>query len=89
VDGNYSKVRETFVQSFLSKDSINARRVYASKKGLSRLLIKGAVDYAHKSDAKIVEAYPVDREESKNTSLDAFTGFLKTFSGIGFKEVIR
>ena len=59
------------------------------RQGLSKLLIKGAVDYARKNRAKIVEAYPADKEDSKNTSLDAFTGFLKTFSNIGFEEVIR
>jgi GNAT superfamily N-acetyltransferase len=59
------------------------------RKGLSRLLIKGAIEYAKNNGAMIIEAYPVDKESSKNTSLDAFTGFAKTFYSLGFEEVIR
>jgi GNAT superfamily N-acetyltransferase len=59
------------------------------RKGLNRILIQGAIDYAGKNGAKIVESYPVDKETSKNTSIDGFTGFARTFSRVGFKEVIR
>jgi GNAT superfamily N-acetyltransferase len=59
------------------------------RKGLSRLLIKGAIEYAKNNGAMIIEAYPVDKESSKNTSLDAFTGFAKTFYSLGFEEAIR
>ena len=52
-------------------------------------LIEAAIDYGRSKGARIVEAYPVDREESKNTSLDAFTGFFKTYVQIGFDEVVR
>ncbi len=59
------------------------------RKGLNLILIKGALDYARKKGAKIAESYPLDKESSKNTSTDAFTGFAKTFYRAGFKEVIR
>ena len=59
------------------------------QKGLSRLLIQGAVDYARRSGARIVESYPVDKGHVKNTSTDGFTGFAGTFLKMGFKEVAR
>jgi len=52
-------------------------------------MIKGALEYARQHGAAIVEAYPVDKAYSKNTSLDAFTGFARTFLSMGFKETIR
>lgn len=58
-------------------------------KGLNRLMIKGALAYAKHQGATIVEAYPVDKTHSKNTSLDGFTGFATTFLSMGFKEIIR
>jgi GNAT superfamily N-acetyltransferase len=59
------------------------------RRGLSSLLIRGALEYARQRSATIVEAYPVDKECSKNTSLEAFTGFAKTFERLGFREVER
>jgi GNAT superfamily N-acetyltransferase len=59
------------------------------RRGLSSLLIRGALEYARGQGATIVEAYPVDRESSRNTSLDAFTGFARTFERLGFREVER
>jgi len=58
-------------------------------KGLNRILINGAIDYARKNGAEIIEAYPVNKEYGKNTSIDAFTGFAGTLYRAGFKEVIR
>ncbi len=58
-------------------------------RGLNRLLIEGAVDYARKHGARIIEAYPVDTDFSRNTSTEAFTGFARTFFSLGFTEVIR
>jgi GNAT superfamily N-acetyltransferase len=59
------------------------------RQGLSSLLIRGALEYAKGQGATIVEAYPVDKESPKNTSVEAFTGFAKTFERLGFKQVIR
>jgi GNAT superfamily N-acetyltransferase len=59
------------------------------RQGLSSLLIRGALEYAKGQGATIVEAYPVDKESPKNTSVEAFTGFAKTFRALGFREVIR
>ncbi|KPL15844.1 hypothetical protein AMJ74_00580 [candidate division WOR_3 bacterium SM1_77] len=58
-------------------------------RGLSGLLLKGAIEYAKQNGATIIEAYPVDKKSSKNTSLDAFTGFVQNFLRMGFKEVMR
>ncbi len=57
--------------------------------GLCKLMIKGAVEYARERGARIVEAYPLDKRESKNTAFDAFTGFATTFLKMGFTEVAR
>jgi GNAT superfamily N-acetyltransferase len=59
------------------------------QKGLGTALIRGAIEHARQGGAKILEAYPVDRADSKNTSLDAFTGFASTFLRLGFREVVR
>ncbi len=58
-------------------------------RGLNRQLIRGAVDYARRRGARIVEAYPVDTKACRNTSTEAFTGFARTFFSLGFEEVIR
>ena len=57
--------------------------------GLNRLLIGEAVRYAAQHGARIVEAYPVDMAHSQDTSAEAFTGFARTFLGLGFHEVAR
>jgi GNAT superfamily N-acetyltransferase len=59
------------------------------RQGLNSLLIRGVLEYAKGRGATIIEAYPVDKESSRNTSLDAFTGFAKTFERLGFREVKR
>jgi GNAT superfamily N-acetyltransferase len=59
------------------------------RQGLSALLIRGALEYAKGRGATIVEAYPVDKESARNTSVEAFTGFAKTFRALGFQEVAR
>ncbi len=59
------------------------------RQGLSALLIRGALEYARSQGATIVEAYPVDTESVRNTSVEAFTGFAKTFRALGFREVAR
>ena len=59
------------------------------RRGLSRILIQGAIRYASENGARIIEAYPVDKEASKNTSIDGFTGFVKPFLEMGFREEAR
>lgn len=65
-------------------------RVGWRKKGVGRALVEGAIDWAHRSDASVVEAYPVDVSERKGLSADElFHGALSTFLDLGFVEVER
>jgi GNAT superfamily N-acetyltransferase len=57
--------------------------------GLSQRMIKGAVEYAEEKGARIVEAYPLDKSESRHIALEAYTGFATTFLKMGFTEVAR
>jgi hypothetical protein len=56
--------------------------------GLMRPMIEGAVAYAAKSGARVVEAYPFDPQR-KMMSGEVFTGLLPAFLDQGFREVAR
>lgn len=65
-------------------------RVGWRKKGVGRALVEGAIDWARRSGASLVEAYPVDVSERKGLSSDElFHGALSTFLNLGFVEVER
>ena len=53
--------------------------------GMTRLLIKAAVDHARKKGATVVEAYPVDPTSPSYR----FMGFVGSFESMGFREVGR
>ncbi|MEW6519259.1 MAG: GNAT family N-acetyltransferase [Thermodesulfobacteriota bacterium] len=53
--------------------------------GITRRLIRAAVDYARSRGALLVEAYPVERDSPSYR----FMGFVSTFAGAGFCEVGR
>jgi GNAT superfamily N-acetyltransferase len=57
-------------------------------KGVSKLLLQAAVEFAFSNGATIVEGYPV---EPKTTipGVFAWTGFVSAFVKAGFKEVAR
>ena len=56
--------------------------------GIARALLKGALAYAKKQGATIVEAYPVDRPgRSKDDSM--WFGAKSMYDKAGFKEVVR
>jgi GNAT superfamily N-acetyltransferase len=57
--------------------------------GLSYALIKAAIDYASGQGAKIVEAYPLIPEASKNPGMSIYMGVISTFQKLGFHEVER
>ncbi|HET6555142.1 MAG TPA: GNAT family N-acetyltransferase [Dyella sp.] len=61
------------------------RRGYRNK-GVTRALIKAAVDAARRAGAPAIEAYPWDTTEH---NIGAFTGIASTFVRAGFKEVAR
>lgn len=54
-------------------------------RGLARLLITGAVNYAKEKGATIVEAYPVDPDAPSYR----FMGFVSVFAEAGFVDVGR
>lgn len=57
------------------------------KQGLARALLRGAIAYAKKSGATLLEAYPVDPDR---TDADAYWfGTCSMFEAEGFKEVAR
>lgn len=58
-------------------------------KGLTRLLIDAATEYARGRGARIIEAYPVIPENSKNPQYQVYTGVISTFTRMGFVEVAR
>ena len=57
-------------------------------RGLMRELSKAAIDWAGKSGAHIVEAYPFEPQEGKRIS-GAYTGLVPVFRSLGFIEVAR
>ena len=57
-------------------------------KGVMRALLHGAVDYSAAHGAKIVEAYPMDKE-GKVDDLSGYMGVLKPFLDEGFEVVAR
>lgn len=60
------------------------------RQGLSRSLVKAAVDYAAAHGAGLVEGYPVERTPgTKFVPVEAFTGSRATFEREGFREVAR
>lgn len=57
--------------------------------GLSTQLIEGAVRYAKKLGAKIVEGYPVDPRAGRQADVFVYTGLASAFRKAGFHEVAR
>ena len=60
------------------------------RKGVSKALIKAAVDYAKKKKAKVIEGYPLDlSKKEKYPDAFAYHGTMSSFKAAGFKEVLR
>jgi GNAT superfamily N-acetyltransferase len=58
------------------------------KQGVARELLDGAVRYAKKRGARLLEAYPVDRDEPSAADASWF-GSKRMFDEAGFDEVAR
>ena len=58
------------------------------RKGLMEVLIRAAVDHARSQGATIVEAYPYDGQD-KRESASLFMGVVSVFRKLGFVEVAR
>jgi GNAT superfamily N-acetyltransferase len=59
------------------------------RRGLSKLLIKGAIDYARKKKIRTLEAYPVIPYSEKMPDAFLWIGALSAFTKNGFRVVQR
>lgn len=57
-------------------------------KGISRALLKGAMDYARSHGATLLEAYPVDKRE-RSSPLSLWWGVKSLYDKAGFREAAR
>ena len=57
-------------------------------RGIARALLRGAVDYARRRGAALVEAYPVDKRGRSN-DIDMWFGSKSMYDRAGFTEVAR
>jgi ribosomal protein S18 acetylase RimI-like enzyme len=57
-------------------------------RGVARALLRGAVGYARRQGAKLLEAYPVDKRGRSN-DIDMWFGSKSMYDRAGFKEVAR
>ena len=61
-------------------------RIGHRRQGITRALIRAALDAARRAGAPAVEAYPLDHSVSPSAT---GTGYTSTFVRLGFKEVAR
>jgi GNAT superfamily N-acetyltransferase len=59
------------------------------KAGMSVRMLRGAVEFAAKRGARIVEGYPVEPSMQKMPDVFAWTGLPASFRAAGFREVLR
>ncbi len=64
------------------------QRPYRNR-GLSVALLKGAMDYARKQGAKVLEGYPLDLRGQRLPDAFVWTGLVGSFERAGFVEAIR
>lgn len=59
------------------------------RRGVAAALLDGVVDYARRSGAPGVEAYPVDPEGGRVSTTFGFVGFTPMFEARGFRRVVQ
>lgn len=59
------------------------------RQGIATQLLQGAIDFARRQGAQILEGYPVEPKVDETPSVFAYTGVASTFHQLGFKEVAR
>jgi len=64
------------------------QRPYRNR-GLSVALLKGALAYARKRGARVLEGYPLDLESQRLPDAFVWTGLVGSFERAGFVEAIR
>lgn len=57
-------------------------------RGLTGVLVRGAIDFARRHGATTLEAYPWDTDDTKDASV-VYTGLASTFRRLGFDVVQR
>ena len=61
----------------------------ARRRGMSKALLKAALDYARKNGARIVEGYPIPTKKGGTVDVFAYTGLESVFERAGFEAVVR
>jgi len=56
--------------------------------GISRALLDGAVKWARKNGARVLDACPVD-PDAKRPPISLYHGVASTFRRAGFREIVR
>jgi GNAT superfamily N-acetyltransferase len=59
------------------------------RKGLSKILLQAAIDYAKDNGATIIEAYPLTPDSTKSARHERYIGLVSTFEEAGFREAVR
>ncbi len=59
----------------------------ARRRGVTKTLVEGAVDYARQQGAPALEAYPIDGEGRPVNEMSAYVGTLAMFERAGFRVV--
>ena len=58
------------------------------RRGVTRALLAGAIDYARSQGAPCVEAYPIDPAGARVSATFGFVGFTSLFETAGFRRVV-
>ena len=64
-------------------------RVGYRRRGVARVLLQGAIDYAREHEAPAIEAYPVDPDGQRVDVTGAYVGTVSMFEQAGFRRVIE
>ena len=59
------------------------------RKGITRQLLRAAVEYVKQQGGKVVESYPVEPRKERMPDVFAYTGLASAFNKAGFTEVLR
>jgi GNAT superfamily N-acetyltransferase len=57
------------------------------RRGVTRSLLAGAIDYARSMGATCIEGYPIDPEGARVSTSFGFVGFTSTFEAAGFRRM--
>jgi GNAT superfamily N-acetyltransferase len=64
-------------------------RVGYRRRGVARALLDGAIDYARRSGAPALEAYPVEPGERRVDVAFGYVGFTPMFEAAGFERIVE